>query len=311
VDGTSANPSFWKSNGTEAGTIKLKDIEPFWGFTVAGTVPFFGVSNNILYFSAIDYSNAEGTVFWKTDGTIAGTQPVKDINPGSSAPTPGPTFLTDVNGTLFFTADDGVNGRELWKSDGTASGTQLVKDITPGVGGSNMISLTSFAGKLFFHNAENSRYYLWTSDGTAEGTKHVEDPGISNVGAAFNFPVGDNLFLSGYTEKYGTELYAGKVCEQTKKMEFSRASEEKVKRTNPFNAVLYPNPAMSNTTLQITGNTKNVSVSITDMSGRKLWESNNSNAMFVTLPTEKFAAGTYIVTIKGDMESKTIKLVKQ
>ena len=37
-----------------------------------------------------------------------------------------------MNGTLFFTADDGVNGQELWKSDGTAAGTTLVKDIYPG-----------------------------------------------------------------------------------------------------------------------------------------------------------------------------------
>ena len=33
--------------------------------------------------------------------------------------------------TLFFQADDGVNGRELWTSDGTAAGTQMVKDIDP------------------------------------------------------------------------------------------------------------------------------------------------------------------------------------
>ncbi|MGF1489225.1 MAG: ELWxxDGT repeat protein [Prochloraceae cyanobacterium] len=40
--------------------------------------------------------------------------------------------MTNVNGTLFFTADDGKNGRELWKSDGTLSGTTLVADLNPG-----------------------------------------------------------------------------------------------------------------------------------------------------------------------------------
>ena len=43
-----------------------------------------------------------------------------------------PVRLTNVNGTLFFAADDGTNGKELWKSDGTAAGTVMVKDINPG-----------------------------------------------------------------------------------------------------------------------------------------------------------------------------------
>jgi len=53
---------------------------------------------------------------------------VKDINPGGDS---YPQYLTNVNGTLFFTADDGIHGWELWKSDGTTAGTLMVKDINP------------------------------------------------------------------------------------------------------------------------------------------------------------------------------------
>ena len=44
--------------------------------------------------------------------------------------------LTNVNGTLYFDANDGTHGDELWKTDGTAAGTVMVKDIDPGSDGS-------------------------------------------------------------------------------------------------------------------------------------------------------------------------------
>ncbi|MEZ4655598.1 MAG: hypothetical protein R3E12_18915 [Candidatus Eisenbacteria bacterium] len=56
-----------------------------------------------------------------------------DINPGGDS---DPVFGPVINGVLFFSADDGVHGRELWKCDGTAAGTVMVKDIEPGPDGS-------------------------------------------------------------------------------------------------------------------------------------------------------------------------------
>ena len=61
---------------------------------------------------------------------VAGTVLVKDINAkGAGA---SPLSLTNVNGTLYFSADNGTNGYELWKSNGTEAGTVLVKDIDAG-----------------------------------------------------------------------------------------------------------------------------------------------------------------------------------
>src|SRR5262249_37929093 len=46
-------------------------------------------------------------------GTPEGTYLVEDLWPGSPGSTPG--SLTEMNGALFFSADDGNYGRELWR----------------------------------------------------------------------------------------------------------------------------------------------------------------------------------------------------
>ena len=71
---------------------------------------------------------------------------VKDINPTGNS---SPYSMKNVNGVLFFSADDGTNGREFWKSDGTEAGTIMVKDINP-MGSSNPYTVTDANGILFF-----------------------------------------------------------------------------------------------------------------------------------------------------------------
>src|SRR5206468_3051891 len=76
---------------------------------------------------------------------------LKDIAP---LPASRPSLAAEVNGTLFFSAEDALHGRELWRSDGTAAGTVLVKDILPGLAGSNPNNLMDVNGTLFF-SADN------------------------------------------------------------------------------------------------------------------------------------------------------------
>jgi len=120
----------WKTDGTVAGTVLVKDINP--PATGANSVPHgFTELNGALYFRATT-SDVNGYRLWKTDGTTAGTVLVKDINPLDTRAISYPVVFTRLNGALYFHADDGVNGIELWKTDGTAAGTQLLKDICPG-----------------------------------------------------------------------------------------------------------------------------------------------------------------------------------
>jgi len=91
-----------------------------------------------------------------------------------------------MNNELYFSADDGVNGKELWKSDGTATGTVMVKDIN-GSGNFSPVYLTFMNNKIYFSADDGvNGYELWKSDGTAIGTVMVKDingPGHSSPGS--------------------------------------------------------------------------------------------------------------------------------
>lgn len=99
---------------------------------------------------------------------------IKDINPGVSSSSP--TGMTELNGNIYFAADDGTNGRELWVTDGTEAGTQLLKDINPGSDNSSPRRFFKYNGSLLFiaDNGTDGRE-LWVTDGTTQGTELVKD----------------------------------------------------------------------------------------------------------------------------------------
>lgn len=210
----------WKTDGTATGTVLVKDI-------ATGTpssdpeelVVIQGLGNTSrLYFVATGSGAQEtGRELWKSDGTATGTTVVKDIIPGiaSSIDRNEPAYLTVVNKTLFFVADDGVKGRELWKSDGTTAGTILVKDIntkagTSGTLDSNPTDLRSVNGRVFFLADDGiSGRELWVSDGTANGTVKVKDivAGIGDAGIQEMSVSGDVLCFTADNGTNGREVW--------------------------------------------------------------------------------------------------------
>ena len=133
--------NLWKSNGTAAGTV-LVSSKPGSRTSQLEEV------NGRLFFVACSAEFDTDCELWNSDGTDAGTVRVKDIFPGEQGSSP--SFLTDGNGTLFFQANDGTSGKELWQSDGTEAGTVLVADLIPGSGGSGPRDLTVVGSSLFF-----------------------------------------------------------------------------------------------------------------------------------------------------------------
>src|SRR5262249_47015812 len=93
-----------------------------------------------------------------------------------------PSVFTLVGDTVFFTADDGVNGVELWKTDGTPAGTVMVKDLNPG-GNAFPFELTALGNVLIFGCDGPAGQEIWRSDGTNAGTFMLRDIRPGSIGS--------------------------------------------------------------------------------------------------------------------------------
>ncbi|MBC7950181.1 MAG: T9SS type A sorting domain-containing protein [Chitinophagaceae bacterium] len=186
--------AIYKTNGTVGGTSLVADIDP-----TPPTPPFyfpniiggFYLFQNELYFAGSNGASANGFELWKTNGTMAGTSLVKDINVGIGDGAPL-VILGVTKGNKFYFPATTADGRELWESDGTTAGTVMTKDIAPGVDDAEVLTLPSFVGTGLFQGdkffliattpGEGREYYI--SDGTAAGTVLLKDIGPTTADGA-------------------------------------------------------------------------------------------------------------------------------
>ncbi|MCF3615122.1 hypothetical protein L2E69_04045 [Planktothrix agardhii 1806] len=154
----------WKTDGTTKGTQQLKN---FGAFQVESL--YSGSDPDTLYFTTVkddgNYETPDPKQLWKTDGTIKGTQQLKDFG----------AFQVDNlyswldPDTLYFTTvkDDGnyetPDPKQLWKTDGTTKGTQLVQDL----GEMSSFQQTSIGSDLYY-TAKDAAHglELWKLEGS-------------------------------------------------------------------------------------------------------------------------------------------------
>ena len=150
------------SDGTAAGTRLLKAFE---GNDISvSTYGPTGLQWYQLYGEVLFRVN--GTL-WTTDGTEAGTQPLKEV-------TTVIQFLPD--GRALLRGSNAEIGSELYIIDGPTTEPRLVKDINPGEGSSNITyTLLLSDGRMLFEAWDGNKRGIWISDGTENGTTFVRE----------------------------------------------------------------------------------------------------------------------------------------
>jgi ELWxxDGT repeat protein len=325
------------SDGTGGGTVAIQEeVAPQW----------LKEYNGKLYFSA--YTATHGRELWSSDGTLLGTQLLKDIDNGAASSTPGALHV--AGGKLFFTAQTVADGRELWVSDGTESGTSMVLNANP----SNLSApitdeMAEYNGKLYYSFVdETGTDRLWMSDGTAGGTQRVHAD-VSRPKQLFVFE--GKLYFTGYStgshSTYGSQLWRSDGSAQGTTMQlpdantpadavgttkfvtlgndlyytaaYQFATGKELWKINAFPAAvagveksaphIYPNPAQGALHIKLPV-VKDASVKIYSLTGQLILQQ-VITAKNMSIDVSMLSPGMYLTHITTDGQTAVEKLVKQ
>ena len=194
--GSPSKRRLWKSDGTAAGTVVVKELGAFDGFFSPSFIT--NVNDQFLVF--------KDSGLWKSDGTTAGTVQLASMKVSCATSLPNVTGILAVNGIAYFAGDtfgSGGTGCELWKSDGTVAGTVLVKDIARG-NGSLPQEFADFNSKALFSARGGIAEEVWKSDATAAGTVKLDNVtqsgapplGFTVIGSRAFYSKGGSLFMT-------------------------------------------------------------------------------------------------------------------
>lgn len=241
VNGT----ELWRSDGTESGTILVKDINP----GDYGSAPIWIIAvNKTLYFSA--FHAKYGRELWRSDGTAAGTMLVKDVDPAKFDSINLMVGAT-TNGTIYL-----VSGTKIWKSDGTKDGTVLVKEIDQGNSDWRVLEWAATGNKFYLCLENNTTSAVWVTDGTSDGTRKVKDPAGNLI------RMEDVIYFSAREEATGAELW---------KTDGTEAGTVLVKD-------IYTGPKTSYVTEMTVANGLLYFYATSETTGNELWQSDGTEA---------------------------------
>ncbi len=193
-DGGSQGLELWRTDGTDAGTALVADLNSGGDSAPSGFISFGGR----IFFGAI--SDA-GSGLWVTDGTSAGTSLVKAT--GAIDPFSIPSLFTIAGGKLYFVGGSGEG--PLWVTDGTSAGT-----IPLGPSDAHAIAAVGSTVYALDGDLFSSSLQLLKTDGTVAGTTQVKTIGLQSRLCLFGLPLsaaGGKVFFFDCNPDVGQQLW--------------------------------------------------------------------------------------------------------
>lgn len=324
--------SIWKTDGTVANTKKIIDLESYYFYktflnkindkilfienTINYTLPnrLYAIdiaTDNVTVIQNTDKYNADASFtfndkiymfsnilnnginkrLYMTDGTPNGTTLVTTL--------PLYDVATTVKcGNLQYFVDDPTHYPSFYRTDGTAAGT---------------FKLNNYSSNIFTAGAcLNDELYFQNSAGVFGKTKGQNPTDFTPVSIKV-----DNELLSGnyslrqiFTDsnrfyfameykKSGQELFITDVVEELNTNDSQASKSER-------RIIIYPNPTDDIVNVKLDNDEKVEHIEITDIAGRKVLESNNSN-----ISTKELSAGIYFIQVKTNTKLYSSKVIKK
>ena len=204
----------WASDGTPAGTRRLREILPGPGSSAPRS---FAVWGSLAYFFADDPT---GIALWRSDGTTGGTRRVRSLPPFTL-----PHQLFVQGARLYVTAgasylSETGTGPDLWTTDGTAAGTRPVAPFDSSRGHDSQAPqvvalLPGLGDRAAFLGVQGKagHYQLWITDPAARGAhpgtavpplpanaEHFPFDGVGAVNGRLLFTVDGRLWATRGTQ---------------------------------------------------------------------------------------------------------------
>lgn len=182
---------YW-TDGTASGTLLLTPdpVQVFGNDRINRNAIMIG---DTLFFVGSTASYHQE--LWRSDGTVAGTYMIKDIEPGIWPGVLIPGKFNELRESLYFQAFSTAEpSAGLWRSDGTSAGTLPVFGPESGMDQNSVWGIVPFGEFLLFAvSTPTSGYELWQSDGTPIGTGMLAELGPGGTSGL----LGGKIFVSG------------------------------------------------------------------------------------------------------------------